>query len=116
MTIDGNFETVLLLTGSSMGVILCHLAEVPSGLEEVDALPSSMAGDFLELQPEVTPTTGTIGGATMVDNVEASVKDPFKETEVHTDGEEVTHENTSNILAAGVPSSATSNLLNYICM
>ena len=110
-TIDGNLdlETLLPLASSGMGVILCHLAGVPLGLEEVEALTSSMAGDYLELQPRVTPTIGTWGGATIVDDVEASVRDVLEETEVHTWGEEVAIESTSNILAAGVPSSATSN-------
>ena len=45
----------------------------------------------------------------MVDDVEASVRDASEETEVHACGEEVASESTSNILTAGVPSSATSN-------
>ena len=45
----------------------------------------------------------------MVDDVEASVRDALEEMEVHAWGEEVASEITSNILAAGVPSSTTSN-------
>ena len=107
--IDGSLETSLPLASSGMGVILCHLAEVPSGLEEVEALTSSMAGDFSELEPGVTPAISTWGGTTMVDDMEASIRDALEEMEVHTWGEEVASEITSNILAAGVPSSATSN-------
>ena len=66
-----------------MGVILCHLAGVPLGLEEVDALPSSMAGNSSELKLGVAPTMGTWGGTTMVDDVEVSVRDAL-EMEVHT--------------------------------
>ena len=94
---------------SGMGVILHHLAGVPLGSEEVEALTSSMAGNFSELEPGVTPAIGTWGGTTMVNDVEASVRDVLVEMEVHTWGEEVVSESTSNILAAGVPSSATSN-------
>ena len=106
---DGNFETALLLAGSGVGVILHHLAGVPLGSEEVDALPSSTAGDFSELQTGVTPAMGTWGGATVVDEVEAGVRDALEGLEVHACREEVACESTSNILAAGVPSSATSN-------
>ena len=45
----------------------------------------------------------------MVDDVEAGVRDALEETEVHACEEEVASESTSNILAAGVPSSATSD-------
>ena len=58
-----------------MGVILCHLAGVPSGSEEVEALTSSMASDFSELEPGVTPVMGNWGDATNADDVEASVRD-----------------------------------------
>ena len=68
-----------------------------------------MAGDFSEIGTGVTPTMGTWGGATMVDDVEANVRDALEEMKVHTCGEEVASESTSNILAAGVLSSATSN-------
>ena len=111
--VNGNLETLLPtslpLAGSGMGVILYHLVGVPSELEEVEALTSSMAGHLSELEPRVTPAMGTWGGATIVDDVEAGVRDVLEETEVHTGGEEVAIEITSNILAAGVPSSATSN-------
>ena len=73
--IDGSLETLLPLAGSGMGVILCHLAGVPLGLEEVEALTSSMASDFLELEPRVIPAIGTWGGATIVNAVEAGVRD-----------------------------------------
>ena len=43
-----------------------------------------MASDFLELELGVTPTMGIWGGATMVNDVEASVRDALEETEVHT--------------------------------
>ena len=92
-----------------MGVILCHLAGVPLGSEEVEALTSSTSGDFLELEPRVTPAIGTWGGTTMVDDMEAGVRDALEELEVHAWGEEVASESTSNISAAGVPSSTTSN-------
>ena len=92
-----------------MGVILCHLAVVPSGSEGVEALTSAMAGNFSELEPEVTPAIGIWGGTTMVDDVEAHVRDALEETEVHAWGEEVASEITHNILAVGVSSSATSN-------
>ena len=65
--------------------------------------------DFSEIGTGVTPTMGTWGGTTMVDDVEASVRDALEETEVQACREEVASESTSNILAAGVPSSATSN-------
>ena len=107
--IDGNLETLLPLASHGMGVIFHHLAGVPSGLEEVDTLNSSMASNILELEPGVTPAIGTWGGTTMVNDVEASVRDALEEKEVHAWGEEVTSESTSNILAAGVPSRATSN-------
>ena len=107
--IDGNLETSLPLAGSGMGVSLCHLAGVPLESEEVEALTSSMASDFLELEPGVTPVIGTWGCGTIVDDVEASVRDVIEGTEVHTWGEEVAIESTSKILAAGVPSSTTSN-------
>ena len=107
-TIDGKFETALLLTSIGVGMILRHLAGVPLGSEEVDGLLSSMASDFLGMGTGVTTTMGTWGGATMVDDVEASVRDALEETEVHTCGEEVASGSTSNILAAGVHSSATS--------
>ena len=99
-----------------MGVILHHLAGVPSELEEVEALTSAVASDFSELEPRVTPVTGTWGGATIVNEVEASIRDVLEETEVHTWGQEVAIEITSNILAAWVPSSATSNCcIAYPC-
>ena len=101
--------TSLPLAGSGVGVILCHLAGVPLGSEEVEALTSSVAGNFSELEPRVTPAMGTWRGATIVNDMEASVRDVLEETEVHTWGEEVAIEITSNILPAGVPSSATSN-------
>ena len=69
--IDGSLETLLPLASSGMGVIFCHLAGVLLQLEEVEVLTSSMGGDFLELEPGVTPAIGTWGGATMVDDVEA---------------------------------------------
>ena len=68
-----------------------------------------MASNFLGIGTGVTPTMGTWGSATMVDNVEASVRDALEEMEVHACREEVASESTSNILAAGVPSSTTSN-------
>ena len=80
-------ETSLPLANSGMGVILCHLAGVPLGLEEVEALMSSMAGDFMELEPGVTPAIGTWGGTTMVNDVEASVRDVLEEMVVHVWGE-----------------------------
>ena len=82
---------------------------MPLGSEVVDGLLLSMASNFLGIGTGVTPAMGTWGGATMVDDVEASVRDALEETEVHACGEEVASESTSNILAAGVPSSATSN-------
>ena len=72
--IDSSLETLLPLASSGMGVILCHLARVPSGLEEVEALTSSTAGNFLKLEPGVTPAIGTWGGTIMVDDVEAGVR------------------------------------------
>ena len=107
--IDGSLKTSLPLASSGMGVILHHLAGVPSGSEEVEALTSSMASKFSELEPGVTPAICTWGCATMVNNMEAGVRNALEETEVHTWGEEVASEITSNILAAGVPSSATFN-------
>ena len=107
--IDGNLETLLPLSSTGMGVILCHLVGMPLGSEEVEALNSSMTSNFLELEPRVTPVMGTWGGATIVDDVEASVRDVLEEMEVHTWGEEVAIESTSNNLAAGVPSNTTSN-------
>ena len=92
-----------------MGVILCHFAGVPLGSEEVEALTSSMAGNISEFEPGETLAIGTWGGATIVDDVEASVRDVLEEIEMHTWEEEVAIESTSNILAAGVPSSATSS-------
>ena len=86
--IDGNLETSLPLADSGMGVILYHLAGVPLGLEEVEALTSSMAGTFLKLEPGVTPAIGTWGGITMIDDVEAGVRDVLEEMEVHAWGEE----------------------------
>ena len=68
-----------------------------------------MADNFSELEPQVTPAMGTWGGVTIVNDAEAGVRDVLEETEVHTWGGEVTIEITSNILAAGVPSSTTSN-------
>ena len=107
---------MLPLASSGLGVILHHLAGVPSELEEVEALTSSMAGDFLELKPGVTPAIGTWGGATIVNDMEASVRDVLEEMEVHTWGEKVAIESTFNILAAGVPSNATSNCcIAYAC-
>ena len=107
--LETSLPTSLPLAGSGMGVILHHLAGVPLGSEEVEALTSSMAGNFSELEPRVTPAIGTWEGATIVNDVEANVRDVLEEMEVHTWGEEVAIESTSNILAAGVPSSATSN-------
>ena len=107
--IDGNLETSLPLASSGMSVILHHLAGVPLGSEEVEALTSSMASNFSELEPGVTPAIDTWRGATMVNDVEAGVRDVLEEMEVHAWGEEVASESTSNILAAGVPSSITSN-------
>ena len=108
-TINDNLETSLPLAGSGMGVILHYLAGVPLDSEEVEALTSSMASDFPELESGVTPAIGTWGGATIVNDVDASVRDAVEEMEIHAWGEEVASEITSNILAAGVPSSATSN-------
>ena len=82
---------------------------MPSGSEEVDGLPSSTAGDILGIGTGMTPTMGTWGGATMVDDVEAGVRDALEEMEVHAWREEVASESTSNILAAGVPCSTISN-------
>ena len=101
--IDGNLETLLPLAGSEMGVILCHLAGVPLGSEEAEAHTSSTASDFLELEPRVTPAIGTWGGATIVNDVDASVRVVLEETGVPALGEEVACESTSNILTAGVP-------------
>ena len=44
--IDGSLETSVPLDGSGMGVILHHMAGVSLGLEEVEALTSSMVRDF----------------------------------------------------------------------
>ena len=107
--INSNLETSIPLAGSGMGAILHHLAGVPLASEEVEALTSSVAGGFSEVEPRVTPAMGIWGGATIVDDVEASVRDVLEETEVHTWGEEVAIDITSNILAAGVLSSTTSN-------
>ena len=108
-TIDSKFDTVLLLAGIGVSMILQHLAGVPLGSEEVDGLLSSMASDFLGIGTGVTPTMGTWGCATMIDDVEASVRDALEEMKVYACGEEVASESASNILAAGVPSSTTSN-------
>ena len=107
--IDGNLEislpTSLPLASSGIGVILCHLAGVPSGsVVEVEALTSSVAGDFSE--EGMTPAMGTWGGASVVDNL-MDVMDVLEETD--TWGEEVAIAITSNILAAAVSSSTTSN-------
>ena len=103
--IDGNLEislpTSLPLASSGIGVILCHLAEVPLGsVVEVEALTSSVAGDFSE--EGMTPAMG----ASVVDNL-MDVIDVLEETD--TWGEEVAIAITSNILAAVVSSSTTSN-------
>ena len=108
-TIDGKFETVLLLANIGVGMILQYLAGVPLVSEEVDGLLSSMASNFSGIGIGLTLTMGTWGGATMVDDVEASVRDALEEMEVHPCREELASESTNNILAAGVPSSATSN-------
>ena len=86
---NGNLETLLPLAGSGMGVILCHLAGMPLGLEEVEALTSSMASNFSELEPRVTPAIGTWGGATIVNDVDAGVRDVLEEMEVPALGGEV---------------------------
>ena len=52
---------------------------------------------------------GTWGGASVVDDLTASVMDVMEGMEGHTWGEEVAIVIMSNILAAGGPSSATSN-------
>ena len=46
--------------------------------QEVEALTSSTSGSFLELEPGVTPAIDTWGGATMVNDVEASVRDALE--------------------------------------
>ena len=100
--------TSLPLAGSGMGVILCHLAGVPSGsVVEVEAVASTAAGDFSE--EGVTPAMGTWGDASAVNDLTASAMDVLEEIERHTSGEEVAIAITSNILAAQVSSSATSN-------
>ena len=90
--IDGNLElslpASLLLAGSGVGVILCHLAGVFSrSVVKVEALTSSAAGDFLE--EGVTPAVGTWGGASVVDDLTAGVMDVLEGTEGHASGEEV---------------------------
>ena len=108
-TIDGKFETALLLASIGVGRILRHLAGVPLGSEEAAGLLSSMASDFSGMGTGVTPTMDTGGGTPIADDVEASCRDALEEMEVHACREEVASESTSNILAAGVPSSTTSN-------
>ena len=76
--IDGSLETSLHLGSSGMGVILHHLAGVPLGLEEVEALTSSMADNLLKLEPGITPGIDTWGGATMIDDWEAGVRDALE--------------------------------------
>ena len=107
--IDGNLETLLPIAlpvvGSGMGVIVHHLVGVSSDMEEVETLTSAVAGQLFRTLTQ----SDTWGGATIVDEVEASVMDVLEETVVHTWGEEMAIEITSNIFAAGVPSSTTSN-------
>ena len=81
--IDGSLETSLPLASSGVSVILCHLAGMPLGSEEVEALTSSMVGNCLELEPGVTPAISTWGGTTMVDDVEAGARDALEGMEVH---------------------------------
>ena len=85
--IDSNLETplstLLPLAGSAMGIILHHLAGVPLGsVVEVETLASAAAGDFSE--EGVTPAMGTWGGASVVDDLTATVMDVLEGTDGHT--------------------------------
>ena len=76
--IDGNLELSLLvslhLTGSGVGIILCHLAgELSRSVVDAEALASSATSNFSE--EGVTPVMGTWGDASVADDLKASVID-----------------------------------------
>ena len=78
-----SLPTSLSLAGSGVGVILCHLAGVLSrSVIKVEALTSSAASNFSE--EGVTPDVGTWGGASVVDDLTASVMNVLEGMEGHT--------------------------------
>ena len=114
--IEGKFGTELLVVGIIVGIILCHLEGMTLGSDEVEGncmtllVTVSVDGDS---STWVTPTMGTWGGATIVNEVEAdgvvAEQNDLEDRGVHKGWDVVAIISMSKILAAGVPSNATSN-------
>ena len=74
-TMDGKFGTELLVAGISVGMILQHLEGMTLGSDEVNGdgifllAATSVDGDSSSW---VTPTMGTWGGTTIIDDVVAN--------------------------------------------
>ena len=69
----------LLVVGMGVGIIISHLDGMTLGSDEVDGngplslMATSVDGNSSGTGTWVTPAMGTLGGATIVDEVEASV-------------------------------------------
>ena len=113
---DSKCGTELLVVGISVGIILQHLEGMTLVSDEVEGNGMIFLAVILvdgDSSTWVTPTMGTWGGATIVDDVIANgvvaEQSNLEDRGMHNGWGLVAIISTFKILAAGVPNNATSN-------